>query len=402
MFTLSPFHPFTLHGFSMLRDFTSSLIADLKQLGSPLRGTLNDIRAPQSGSVCERDAHGKSKDSLGCIWWKIDEIAADGRMWSGYRVIKISELTYLPQEARNDANLVKKQAALLRGLYAANVELITLSYAVFAPPIGIMQCYGAGARHEDQQTAIRLAESGHAAVIASLAAQYPQIRFRPLDSRKVIYLAESLYKMPHVTAMIGQPDPREAPRGGSQKQMAGGQGGAGEFSEQQNELMFRALSRAREEFVFINVATPVRRDAIGQMLESLANMTSPFASRQQGVTSIGFGMSLPVILNAGVGQSASQGYGDSTGRATSESVGQAHGTAHSEGVTDASSWSHSVGKAHTEGNAVTDSITHTSGVTRSHAVSQGNSENWGTAHTDSIAHTKGVAVTNSSSDSVGG
>jgi len=147
----------------------SSLIADFKRLDSPLRGTLNDIQASQSDSVWERDAHGKSKDSLGCIWWKIDEITADGRRWSGYRVIKISELTYLPQEARNDANLVKKQAALLRGLYAANVELITLSFGVFAPPIGIVQCYGAGARHENLETAMALAENGHAAVIASRA-----------------------------------------------------------------------------------------------------------------------------------------------------------------------------------------------------------------------------------------
>src|SRR3990170_17168 len=101
---------------------------------------------------------------------------------------------------------------------------------------------------------------------------------------------------------------------------AGPSGMTTSFSEQQNEILFRALVRAKEEFLFMNIATPISRRDLAGMLESLANLTSPIASRQQGATSIGFGVSLPVILNAGVAQAAQQSYGEARGQGVSEGI----------------------------------------------------------------------------------
>lgn len=395
---------------SVVQTLVNRIKNDLTLRLSPISGQLDDLICHESGSEWEHNENSQLPDHrLRCIWWHVTETNANGETWTGYRVIKVSELTYLPREARADPALIQKQASLLRGLYAARVELITLSFGIFSPPIGIVQCYGAAVRQVGngaaaKQRAFDLADQSHAAVVASLAAQFPQSRWSLLDVTRAVSLADALYQMPHVTTLIGQPDPREGARGGGAASSPAGQkmvAGA-IFGEQQNEIMFRAMSRAKEEFLFLNIATPVARSHIAAQLESLADLTSPIASRQQGVTSIGIGVSLPMILSAGTGQSAGQNYGESQSQGMSDTRALAQGTAHSDGVTNASSWSHTKGLAHTDGRAVTDSIAHTTGVTHSHAVSQGTSQNWGQAHTDSVANTVGVSHVTSTGVSTGG
>ncbi len=370
----------------------------------PNSSALADLICVASTCVFEKDDDGQPLNRLRYLLFEVVEQPQGGPRWHGFRVVKLSELKYLPQEARADAALIRKQATLLRGVYAAAVEMITLNFGVFDPPLGIVQCYGAAARHEVKEVAIQLAESAHATVVASLTAQYPQSRFAPLTTQRGRWLWEALKNMGRVTTLIGQPDPREAARGGGDETRGTPSGARGEFSQQQNELLFRALARAREEFLFLNIATPIARPDINAMLASLADLTSPIASRQQGSTSIGFGVSLPMILNVGQSQSANQSYGTTEGQGLSQGVGVAHGRAHTDGLAESSGWSHTTGVTQTEGQAETNSITHSSGVTHSSAVSHATNESLGAAQTQSQSHTSGVAHTNGtfSSSSSGG
>ncbi|MBM4425584.1 MAG: hypothetical protein FJ030_19770, partial [Chloroflexi bacterium] len=107
---------------------------------------LDDIECVSSNCVFEQDADGKPLDALNYLIFEVVERPADGQgrtavrpYWHGFRVVKVSELKYLPQEARADASLIRKQAALIRGLYASGVEMITLHYGIFDPPLGIVQ-----------------------------------------------------------------------------------------------------------------------------------------------------------------------------------------------------------------------------------------------------------------------
>lgn len=359
-----------------------------------------DVHCLKSECVFAFDADGKPLDAVQYLIFQTEQHANGRMVWHGYRVVKVSELKYLPQESRADPSLIGKQAALLRGLYAANVEPISLHFGIFDPPLGIVQCYGAASRHPDRQTAIDLAASAHAATIASLTAQYPQSRFAPLTVERGRWLWEALAQMKQATALIGQPDPREGARGGGQESRAG----TGEYSAQQNEILFRALSRAREEFLFLNIATPVDRHDIATMLESLAELTSPFASRQAGSSAIGCGLSLPVLLNAGQAYSASESFGTSQTEGESSGESVTHGSAHTAGVAESSGWSVSHGVAQTDGQAQSNSVSHASGVTHSSGVSQGTSESFAEMQTQSQAHTVGSAHTagSFSSSSVGG
>jgi hypothetical protein len=362
-------------------------------------GRLDDCEVRQARLVfAERAA--EASGQLDHFWFELVERRSDSHEWHGYRVIQLRELRYLPQEARPDATLIQKTAALLRGVYAAQIELVIIDFAVFDPPLGVIQCYGVAARHEVLETAQRRAVGALAALIGAFAAQFPQSRMAPLTAEHARWLFESLQTMPHVTALIGSPDPREAPHGAEQ-QLQPRRPSTPQFTEQQNELLFRALARAGEEFCFVNIATPVPRPAIADMLAGLGHLASPLASRQQGMTSIGFGVALPLILSVGEAQSAGQAYGTSEMQGQSASVAQTVGKAHTDGQAQTSGWSYTQGFAHTEGHAVTDSVSHTSGVTHSNSVNDATTVGHGTAHTDGASQSHGVANTSGNSQSHG-
>ncbi|HVO69011.1 MAG TPA: serine-rich protein, partial [Aggregatilineaceae bacterium] len=212
-------------------------------------------------------------------------------------------------------------------------------------------------------------------------------------------LYDARLTMPHVTALIGQPEPRQNARGGMQQKAGSRQ--PDEFTEQQNEILYRAMVRAQEEFCLINIATPVARRDLIRMQTGLANLTSPIASRQQGSSSIGFGVSLPVMLSVAQGLSAGQAYGTSETHGISDAIGAAHGTAHTDGVASTSSWAHTVGQAHTDGTAETNSVTHTTGSSHSVSVSDGVAVGHGTTVTDGTSHTHTSGSSETTTTSVG-
>ena len=359
------------------------------------QGRLDDLRVIATGLEFLPGGQGL----VDCYWFELEEQRGNGRPWRGARVVKLAELTYLPQEMRVEASLIRRQAALQRGLAASGIELITLSLGVFNENLGVVQCYGVATRAGTRQAARALADEHFAAVAAAFAAQFPQSRLSPLSSERAAWLANALEAMPHVTTLIGQPDPRESARGGSQQQNSGG---APAFTEQQNELLFRALARAREEFVFLNIATPVHRADVARMQAALADLTSPIASRQQGSTSIGFGVSLPILLNAAQGFSAGQSYGTADMQGESHGTGQTHGTATTDGVANTASWSRTTGEAHTEGVAHSSSVTHTSGASHSVSISEGAAQTSGWADTAGTAQSHGVTNSSSHSETASG
>jgi hypothetical protein len=375
-----------------LREFAKQLFSPLSGQETRYGGRLDDLE------VLAADLAFAADHTVDYYWFEVVEHAG-ARDWHGFRVIKLSELTYIPQEARETNALIRKQAALQRGLWAAGVELITLSFGIFNPPVGIVQCYGVGTRAEEKDIAVDLAQAGHASLLANFAAQFPQSRLRPLVIDRAKFLYEARSAMRCVTALIGQPDPREGARGGAQAR--GLARGPELYSEQQNEILFRAMARAQEEFLFLNIATPVARRDLARMQAALGNLASPIASRQQGATSIGFGVSLPVMLSVAQGQSAGQAYGTSESRGEADSVGVARGLAHTDGTANTSSWAHSVGTAHTEGLAQTESVTHTTGTSHSVSVSDGTAHTVGSAQTHGVTQTSGTAETNGSSTTHG-
>jgi len=102
-------------------DTARQFFAGLSGQSMHFGGRLDDVEVLANGIEFTADHR------LDYYWFEVVERtprAAGGRRsrstasseWRGFRVVKLSELTYLPQEARASEALIRKQAALQRGL----------------------------------------------------------------------------------------------------------------------------------------------------------------------------------------------------------------------------------------------------------------------------------------------
>jgi hypothetical protein len=334
----------------------------------------------QKSGVCFLDG----KDELDYLWYQLRE-AEGSQEYTGFRVVRFLQLTFLPVEARSDPGLLQKMRTVLRGLYGSKVSFLYLAAGIFdhhQPPVGIVQCYGVSAFGSTLEEARVRSQQGLAALKAAMSGAYRQIRLEPLTARLAEWIFLSFHDMNHVVLTVGHTDPRENARGGGSGVAHNPLITAGPTSQQytlqQNEILFRGMSELKEDFLFLVLTSPVSLVSITEMLAGLAENTSTWAAWQNGTRGVSFGVSLPALLSGVMAQSASQGY--STAQGTAQSTGQAHtdsqaqtnGTAHTTGSADTSGWSHMVGDSVSQstGQAVSQSQSHTVGQ----AVTNGTSE----------------------------
>ncbi len=141
-----------------------------------------------------------------------------------------------------------------------------------------------------------------------------------------------------------------------------------DLAEEQNEILFRGLSKLRQNFVFQVLAEHIQRDSLSKTLTRIAEITSNVASRRKGSIGIGFNLGIPLM--AALGQSRTEGLSAGHGVTQSIQNGVSHGWGNS----------HQVSKSHSEGSSVSDGVSETWGDTEtksqgtSHATMESNME----------------------------
>ncbi len=340
------------------------------------------------------------KDEMDYLWYQVRE-REHGHDYIGYRVVRLLQLRFLPLDARADAGLLQKTRTVLKSLYGADVSFLYLAAGIFSdPPIGILQCYGVSFFSPDKDTAIRESRNRLATLRSALTGAFRQLHLEPLSVRPASWIFSSFHEMPHALVVVGQPDPRENARGGNQAlfrdPLTDSSGLAQQYTQQQNEILFRGMSHLKEDFLFLVLTSPIDLGDITRMLVGLAEETSTWAAWQQGVRGVSFGISLPAMLSGALAQNAAQGYG------TNEGQSHTDGTAHGTGT------AHSVGTAHTEGHATTSGWAHTISTSSSQssgasqasgiAASTGLSTTDGASHTEGSAHSDGTAHSEGTSE----
>jgi hypothetical protein len=377
--------------------------------------TSSDLQVLDNGIV-----FADGKDELEYLWFHLVEREA-GRDYDLFRVVPLKMLRYLPQEARQEAGYLDTMRSALTGMYnqrIADYDPCMLVAGVFDPPLGVVQCYGAVGIGDTLDEAARNGRLGMAAVDGVMA-NFAQSRLESLNIQKAEWLRRAFLEMAHSLVVIGQPDPRLSARGMGREgpgERSAGMTLAGEaaYTLQQNEMLFRALARLEEEFLFLVLASRVKQRDLAQMLEGVAAEASVPASRQTGAKAVTFGLSFPLMASGGLGQSAAGAYGKSEGQSASDGVSESDVKSHIEGhattvghaVTDGTA--HTVGHATTSGGStshsvsVVESTSHVDGQSQASGDTVGSADTAGSADTIGSAHTQGHAtsVGNFSSSSI--
>jgi len=319
-----------------------------------------------------------------------------------HKVITLHELEFIPLESRKDPDLLGKMHTVLRGCYDAEIDILHIIAGLYDtdPPLGIMQFYGVMGTGTSQDEALQQALLGSAGLIHTMA-NFPQIAFKPLDIYRTQWLRDAMFAMPYALTVIGQPDPRNAARGGGRATMPGTgdiSGAAdGEITSQQNEMLMRAMADARQSFMMMTMASRVQRSALATLLEGVARRASLVASQQRGTRGISFNLGIPIILSGLTGQAAAVTHGTAVAHGTSDAIGTASGQAHTTSHNTFSADSQSRGSAYTQGSAVSHGnfASSSTGIAVSDGTSAGSAHtagsSWGTSHVTGVADTTGTA-----------
>ncbi len=125
-----------------MTDFFERAIHTVRDLAPRWLGGNQAATIPEDLTVLDSGiAFCPDRDELDYFWYRL-EVREGDYGFSGYRVVRLLQLRFLPLEARSDAGLLQKMRTVLRGLYGSQVDLIYLVAGIFNPPVGILQCYG--------------------------------------------------------------------------------------------------------------------------------------------------------------------------------------------------------------------------------------------------------------------
>lgn len=325
-------------------------------------------------------------DTLQYAWFKLQD---GGQSW--YRVVALKELAVIPVGIREDYDLLSKTWAAVRGLHNAGVNFVFVSAGMYKPQhIGIIQYYGAAAQADDEQAAAAKAMRDMRAIEANLAGGFPQTKLASpnLDWFRW-YLDFVTSRAEFISVILGHPDPRSGKRGIGNADGAIGDPSNDDLASEQNEILFRGLSRLRENFVFQVLAERRDRSRMHEAVLKIADAASNVASRRKGAISIGMSLGIPIMTSVGQTTSGSEarGEGETHSQADGVSDGWSESYQRSESHSIARSYSRSLSRS--EGGSQGESITNSESEGRSHSVAD--SSNW--------SHTSGSSTTQMSGGS---
>jgi hypothetical protein len=308
-------------------------------------------------------------NNLHYAWFEIEK---DERRF--FRCVALRELQVIPAFEREDYDLMGKQWGAMIGLHNAGVNFVYASMGIYDPDhIGVVQYFGAAGEAVDRDEAASKAQLGMATVEAVLA-NFPQSRLGTPNTEWLRWYLEFVTSRgKNIAAILGHPDPRQGKKGQS-TDGATGDNTDDDLAAEQNEILFRGLSKLRKNFVFQVLAEHIARSRMTTALMRISEVASNVASRRKGSMGIGFSLGIPLMAALSQSNMSGVSTGQGTSHGVSDGVTQGWGTSHSVGSTHAVGSSHSVGTSITNG--VSDSQGSSHGVSSgtSHGVSDGTSE----------------------------
>jgi hypothetical protein len=331
-------------------------------------------------------------DTLQYAWFYLQN---NGQTW--YRVVALKELAVIPVAVREDYDLMSKTWASLRGMHDAGVNFVFAAAGMYKPShVGIIQYFGAAAQGESEKVAAAKAMRDVKAIEANLAGGFSQAKLGPpnLDWFRW-YLDFVTSRAEYISVILGHPDPRSGNRG-----FAGSDGKIGDpsnedLASEQNEILFRGLSRLRENFVFQVLAERRERTRMHDAVLKIAEAASNVASRRKGAISIGMSLGIPIITSLGQSTAGSESRGEGLSQSRAEGVSEGWSESYQKNESQSTATSHSRSVTHSDGGSSGTSST----VSKSETQSESNTNSRSESHGTNWSRSSGSSVTHSSGGS---
>jgi hypothetical protein len=335
-------------------------------------------------------------DTLQYAWFHLQN---NGETW--YRVVALKELAVIPVGVREDYDLLSKTWASVRGLHNAGVNFIFAAAGMYKPQhVGIIQYYGAAAQADDEQVAAAKALRDVRAIEANLAGGFSQTKLASpnLDWFRW-YLDFVTSRAEFISVILGHPDPRSGRRGIGNSDGAIGDPSNDDLACEQNEILFRGLSRLRENFVFQVLAERRDRGRMHEATLKVAGAASNVASRRKGAISVGMSLGIPIMTSMGQATSGSESRGAGETHSRADGVSDGWSESYQRNESHSSAISHGKSVSHSIGGSQGESVTNSESEGRSHSVADGSS--WSETEGSSSSSMRGGSKSHGGSASEG-
>lgn len=336
-----------------------------------------------------------------------------GRPIHLFKAIKLLKINKIPDATKTDLKIMDKQAQINAALYENDVKAITMICRIENTgedrPLGLIQLYGVQGIDPDLSRAKEIASADFAGLISVLSGSFRTMEYGLLEAYEAEWVREKMTNMKYLEMLRGIPMAKKAGADMSKK----GKENVDPNSEETSEEF--AIGMAGHDFIFMTLASCVQPKVLENWLTATSKQKTTWASIMQGSTSIGAGISLPVMFAGNLGSSLGSSSGASSSMSQSESISNGisenYGTSHTDsaGISEAYGTSHSTGISHTESTGTSESFGESHSMSSSvsvsdsvsNSVSLSSSESYGESYGISNGYSQSQSHSYSSSESSG-
>ena len=314
-----------------------------------------------------------------------------GQVLHFYKAIKLARIIRLPKNAKQSESFMSMHGQVLAAVWERNIKLLTLIANLLHPvPLGLMYMYGVQGVADTEEKAKYIADHDFIALSSVLQGTYRVLEYRILTYDELEWLTEKMYKMDKLTVIRGIPQAKDGGVDGGAK----GMGGQNVNPDSQDTTEEYISGMSDKEYVLQVISSPVKAEHLERWLEQTAQEMTKWNKQLQGVSSMNFSISIPMMYMANLG--ASQGWSHSYTDADSvtDTVGQNISSSVANSVSE--SVSHTIGES--VGRSLGTSVTHTSGTSQSISDGQSLTDTVG----ENQSHSFGTSVGDGTNQSFGG
>lgn len=331
------------------------------------------------------------RKSMKYLMYELEMHEPGGNVVHFYKAIKLTRIIRLPKNAKQSESFMSMHSQVLAAVWERNIKLLTVIANLLHPvPLGMMYLYGVQGVADTAEKAKYIADNDFIALSSTLQGTYRVLEHRILTYDELEWLTEKMYMMDKMTVLRGIPQAKD----GGVDVGSKGMGNKSVNPDAQDTTEEYIAGMSDKEYILQIISSPVKSEHLERWLAQTAQEMTKWNKQLQGMTSMNFSISIPMMYMANLG--ASQGWShsytdaDSVTNTTGESISSSVANSVSESV------SHTVGES--IGKSLGTSTTETNGTSQGFSRGHSFAETLG----QNQSHSTGTTVGDGTNQSFGG
>lgn len=240
------------------------------------------------------------------LMYELEMHEPGGNVVHFYKAIKLTRIIRLPKNAKQSESFMSMHSQVLAAVWERNIKLLTVIANLLNPvPLGMMYLYGVQGVAETAEKAKYIADNDFVAMASTLQGTYRVLEHRILTYDELEWLTEKMYMMDKMTVLRGIPQAKD----GGVDVGSKGMGNKSVNPDAQDTTEEYIAGMSDKEYILQIISSPVKSEHLERWLAQTAQEMTKWNKQLQGMTSMNFSISIPMMYMANLG--ASQGWSHS-------------------------------------------------------------------------------------------